>query len=328
MSFATTDLGPYKKYSYAVRLRDGVVYAARDRVALGDYNVHAAFWDGSWTLLPDPAAGVVSSVATGGTPTRICGGFVVPGLETFGRAAVWDDVAGTWTPTTLTLPAGALGSWASKISPDGEVVTGELHFGEFDQAAAIWTRNGGSWDVTVLPRPDVRAYGNGLPTGDGSSAIGNVLDRPRWYPVRWTNGSPWTSAPLPPPNGVAHADVYGGVENTNDGWSAGWFSVSGGPSRAMQWAPGAIEAEDIGVGDNSFATSTSNGSIVGVKDNSGAERAFYWTSFAGEVDIHPNGWDWSYPGDIDPSGRVVLVAGMGEMGDPSQDKSIFLLTPS
>jgi len=88
MSFTTTDLGPYKKYSYAARIREGVVFAARDRAAQGDHNVHAAFWNGSWNLLPDPAPGVISSVATSGTATRICGGFTTPGLEVFGRAVV------------------------------------------------------------------------------------------------------------------------------------------------------------------------------------------------------------------------------------------------
>jgi len=237
-------------------------------------------------------------------------------------------VAGTWTPTALTLPAGALGSSANKISPDGEVVAGELHFGQFDQAAAIWTRNGGNWDVEVLPRPDVRAFAQGLPDGDASTAIGNVLDRPRWYPVKWTDGSPWTYTPLPPPNGVAHADISGSAEYTNGVWTAGWMSVSGAPPRAMQWAPGATEAEDLGVGDHSYATSVNNGVVVGVKDASGLERAFQWTSLLGEVSLHPAGWDWSYPGDIDATGRIVLVAGMGAKGDPSADKSIFLLTPS
>lgn len=328
MSFTLTNLGPYKKYSYAVRIRDGVVYAARDRTAPGAYNVHAAFWDGDWTLLPDPAPGIISSVATSGTTTRICGGIVAPGFEMFGRAVVWEDVAGTWTPTPLSLPAGALGSWANKISPDGEVVAGELHFGQFDQAAVIWKRNGGTWEVEVLPRPDVRAFSIGLPDGDGSTAIGNVLDRPRWYPVKWTKGPPWTFSPLPPPNGIAHADVYATAENTNGGWSAGWVSATGGPSRAVQWAPGATEAEDLGIGDNSYATSTSNGAVVGVKDGSGVELAFHWTSLVGEIDIHPSGWDWSYAGDIDSAGRIVLVAGKGTMSDPTADKSIFLLTPN
>ena len=328
MSFVRTDLGAYKKYSYAVRIRDGVIYAARDRTAPGDYNVHAAFWNGGWTLLPDPAPGVVSSVATGGSTNRICGGFVTPGLELFGRAVVWEENAGSWTAITLSLPAGALGSWASKISSDGEVVAGELSFGQFDQTAAIWTRNGGAWDIEVLPRLDVRAIANGLPNENGSSAIGNVLDRPRWYPVRWTKVPPWTVDPLPPPIGVAHSDIYAFAENTNGDWTAGWISVSGGAPRAVQWAPGATEAEDLGVGDDSYATSTNNGAIVGVKDVSGAEHAFSWTSVAGELDLHPTGWDWSYPGDIDSSGRIVLVAGMGSMGDPSEDKIIQLLTPS
>ena len=328
MSYTTIDLGSYKKYSYATRLRDGVVYAGRDRSAPGDYNVQAAFWNGSWTLLPDPAPGVMSSVATSGMATRICGGYAAPGLEVFGRAVVWDDTLGTWTPTALPLPAGALGSWANKISPDGEVVAGELHFGQFDQAAAVWTRNGGTWDVSVLPRPDMRAFALGLPDGDASSSIGNVLDRPRWYPVKWTDGSPWSYAPLPPPAGIAHANVAGSAEYENGGWSAGWLTVSGGPYRAMQWAPSAAEAEDIGVGDYSYATSVNNGSVVGVRDGSGLELAFQWTSFAGMVDIHPSGWDWSYPGDIDVAGQIVLVAGMGTMGDVSADKSILLLTPN
>ena len=322
-----TDLGPYKKYSYAVRIQDGIVYAGRDRAGSGEYDVHAAFWDNGWTLLPDPAPGIPSSVAVSGVSTRICGGFRTPGLELFGRAAIWELNSGSWVPFALPLPFGALGSWASDISPDGEVVAGEVHFGRFDQSAAIWKRNGGVWNVTVLPRPDVRAYSQGLPDGNGTSAIGNILDRPRWYPVEWSIGSTSSYSPLPPPAGVAHSAVQGSVERVKNGWSAGSLSVSGGPTRAMLWGPGASDAEDLGTGDNTFATSVSNGVVVGVRENAGVYRAFQWSSLVGETDIHPMGWDWSYPGDIDSSGRVALVAGMGDMSNAAADKSIFLLSP-
>ena len=328
MTYTTADLGPYKKYSYALRLRDGVVYGGRDRPEPGNYNVHAAFWDGGWTMLPDPSPGIVSSVATSGVAGRICGGFTVPGLEEFGRATIWEENGGTWTPIPLPMPVGAIGSWASKISMDGEVIAGELSFAQFDDAAAIWTRNGGSWDVQTLPRPDVRAFATGLPGPDADTVIGDVLDRPRYYPVRWTNSPPWSYVPLPPPNGVSHADVYAGSENTTDGWTAGWISVSDGPARAVRWSPNATQAEDIGAGDDTYATSLHSGRVVGVHDGAGLERAFVWSAQTGVVDIHPSGWDWSYPGDIDAAGRIVMVAGMGTMGNPTTDKSILLLTPA
>ncbi|MEM7041130.1 MAG: hypothetical protein AAF570_29475, partial [Bacteroidota bacterium] len=88
MSFTFANLGLYNKYSYAVRIRNGIVFAGQDRATASEYDVQAAFWNGSWTLLPDPATGVLSSVATSGTSTRICGGYSAPGFEHFGRAIV------------------------------------------------------------------------------------------------------------------------------------------------------------------------------------------------------------------------------------------------
>lgn len=326
MSYTLQNLGAYTGYSYDPRIRDGVVYAGQDRATGGRFDIHAAIWDGSWTILPDPDTSIRGAVARDGIADLTIGHIDIPAAEAFSRAMTWEFISGAWVATALPLPTGALGSIATSVNDAGTIIGGEMNLGNLNDAGALWIKQGGVWTVEVLPQPDIRGTVVGL-NAAGDRALGTVLDRPNFQPAQWTDpGGGWSHATLAFPTGADPVDVYGGVEGSYGDWAAGWVMVGGGPSRAARWHPGGM-FEDIGVGDHSSATGIAPNEVVGIDASTGNNRGFHWSPVGGLTDVHIAGQDWSYPGGVDTTGRIVGVAGKGDPQTGYMTTFLFLLTP-
>ena len=329
MTYTLTNLGPHQHYSYDPRFEGTTIYSVQDRATGGAFDTHAAYWDGQWTILPDPDDGLRRAVAEDGITDVVVGHIALNAPQLYQRAMIWTYSTGLWTPTALPLPTGALSSSAVAVSADGTKIAGEVDFGFYNIAAALWTESGGVWSVAVLPKPDLRAYTVGFDDATGD-VIGNIVEFSNWHAVRWHyDGSDWTIVRfafpglVPPPP----TEVTTTAQGHANGYTVGWSSVSGAPTQAVRWRPdGTIE--DLGAGDHSMAYGTNGDVVVGTIKPGVFDNGFVWTATDGVVDIHPAGQDWSLPSGVDMNGRIVGTMGTGKPNAATGDRDFFLLTPS
>jgi phosphatidylethanolamine-binding protein (PEBP) family uncharacterized protein len=342
-SFDLVDLGTYQTYSYDPRIRNGIISAGQDRFSPIKFACQAAIWSGGiWELLPDDQTNSTErSITVDGTSTVQVGSDLLvnqpsnlPWLAT--RAVVWRKNGSNWTHEELPTSTGVVSSFASSVSTSGSLVVG----GQFDsqtplrnQHATVWTATATSWNLELLPKPDVFAYAVGV--SDSGVVYGNVLhdSQTTFHASRWTKTSgTWNRETLDFPDSTPphpDKDVYSIVNSFSDDLAVGSVSVSGAPTEAASWdANGTISL--LGAGDFTEAFGHSNGKIVGV-DHTDSEfpKAFMWTDTGGRIDIHPNGWDWSWANSIDSDGTIVGVMGRKEKSDYEDgERAVFLLIPN
>ena len=173
----------------------------------------------------------VEEVVAPGSATGVSNDCMVVSGNTGGHAAVWRNVAGTWTLEQLpsngagtTTPNGSiLYSESTDISPNGEYVAGRRLDGKYSYAV-VWRHTSSGWTPTDMPGKTVYAFGvdnSGRAVGHNSSS----------EPMVWTRGSDGTymSQLLPP------------LERSTLGWPAAineLGQVSGrSRSRADGWVP-------------------------------------------------------------------------------------------
>ena len=173
----------------------------------------------------------VQEVVGPGSATGVSNDCLVVSGDTGGRAAVWRNVAGTWTLEQLpsngagtTTPSGSiLYSESTDISPNGEYVAGRRLDGRYSYAV-VWHHTSSGWTSTDMPGKTIYAFGvdnSGRAVGHNSSS----------EPMVWTRTSDGTyTAQLLPP-----------LERSTLGWPAAineLGQVSGrSRSREFGWVP-------------------------------------------------------------------------------------------
>lgn len=329
MSYVLTDLGPHQHYSYDPKFRGTTIYSVQDRATGGRFDTIAAFWDGAWSLLPDPIPGKLRVVAEDGIAGRIVGHVTLDPPENHGRAVIWELNGGTWATATLPMPTGALSANATAISEDGKTVVGQVALALGDSAAILWREMAGVWGYELLPKPGAVGYAVGF-DGTTGDVIGNVHTGAVWQAVRWRHGgSGWslTALALPGHPGPPIPGASTAVESFRGGVAVGAASSVEQTTTAVRWmSNGSIE--DLGAGNHSYAYGHFGGTVVGTAEQGNFDTGFVWSQAGGVQDIHPTGWDWSLPSGVDVNGRIVGTMGTGAMTDPAGLRRLFLLTPT
>jgi len=330
MGYVLTNLGLYKQYSDDPRIRNGVVVAARDRSSIR-FSTQAAYWDGNWHLLPDPLPDTERSVARNinSNLTQIVGHYSLKGSSTKSRAAIWSKISEAWQVTTLPLPQEYSISIAIGNSDSGSIICGSGHPNNKAEEPLIWSVDKNSqWTPDLLPFPNTRGYAIGEDnlTGD---VVGNIIELSVWRAVRWIkSGTDWHYELLDTSSmGEGGPEkISSDVNCVCEGVCAGAIRVGDGNSKAVIWnINGSIQ--DLRVGDHTEAHGYRNGTVTGTDSSSGVWKGFAWDETKQIQDIHPPGWDWSFPNDVDHDGTIVGVMGMGIPRDANAEKQIYILTP-
>ncbi len=155
-------------------------------------------WSGPGTYQElSPSAGMYDSYASAvsGDGARTVG-WMTTGPHTWDvTQAVYWDAAGTPTPIAL------LGSVASAISRDGNIIVGNQQVLPF-----VWTEDAGVQYLPTFPDPNERGSYVGAISGDGRYIVGQSVN----VPVVWHDGT------LTQFFGPGGATVYGGFSGVSD----------------------------------------------------------------------------------------------------------------
>jgi len=179
------------------------------------------------------------------------------------------------------------GSWATDVTPDGEIVVG----GSSASDAFIWR-----WRVdpapTVVPGGYITAVSD-----DGSVVCGNIDDPAgsgQGVAARWTQATGWQSLGfLPGAGGLCGGSLSSALDISGDGTTiVGLAYDNGCESFGFRWTAATgmqpLQAQSFQGGDRCSAIS-GDGSVMGgfAKGNFGRTPAYWYPTTAGTI-LNPN----------------------------------------
>jgi len=196
----------------------------------------------------------------------------------------------------ITMPSG---SWATDVTPDGEIVAGSYDFDE-----------GFIWHWRTEPAPTIIPGGTIIAiSDDGTVAAGNIIDPNVDANVAaiWTEATGWQSLGWLPGalSCPSRSDAYA---ISGDGTTVVGLSWVGCNARGFRWtaATGMQELQMLGQGNNRCSAISTDGSALGG-----------FAQSAGLVDRTPAYWQASTSGTlIDPT-KLGEVAGFDNTGSRS-----------
>lgn len=219
--------------------------------------------------------------------SRVLGSMLLAGLAMTGPAAAQQ---------LITMPSG---SWATDITPDGEIVAGSYNYDD-----------GFIWRWRVDPAPTIISGGTIVAiSDDGTVAAGNIIDPTVDANVAaiWTEATGWQSLGWLPGafSCPSRSDAYG---ISGDGTTVVGLSWVGCNARGFRWtaATGMQELQVLGLGNNRCSAISSDGSALG---------GFAQTQ--GLVDRSPAYWEVDTSGTLIDSSKLGEVAGFSNNGSAS-----------
>lgn len=224
----------------------------------------------------------------------------------------WDSMGSSWAITEL-FSGGSAGQ-VNAIAGSDRVA------GNSQGDAAVWNRNGGDWDRTILTNPYPGGAGKGS-RGNAMNASGTVVVGQglrgdlRQRPAKWKlSGGVWTASQLGIPAGMINGVAYGISDNSYFTVGASWYTnpASGAEppnnGTALQMATIWLGDSLVGINLNNYLTPGSGWNLLsayGVNDTG-------WITGIGIYDGQTHGF---LMGPVpEPSSLCTLMMGAAACG--------------
>lgn len=271
----------------------------------GQSSIHAFLWkNGVMQDIGIPPGGNYSQ----GGPLNPDGTILIGEIGPTQRPARWTQATGVLVDLGLPTTANFV---TSSVSADGSTIWGYGGSSPITPRVYTWTAATGV-QFFALPANSTASYG-GDASADGTVVAGSAMISGSMRPVRWVNGVP---VPITLPGGFTQGD---GIAISADGLViTGSITDTGNVRRVLRWtAAGGVQ--NLGGTFGGGREINSDGSvIVGWQAPLGWNRAFFWTSATGIVDLETHllslgvnldGWTIEAAQGVSADGRTILGQG-------------------